>query len=230
MLKRIIPIFIISLNLFAISPISHFDRVVQKDFNVKYTLQNGKFSFVANKLINMDNIYYQGSIDNFDDAYIQDILLSQIPFKTIQGKSDKTIHIVFNTKINDDNSIKGFDTTLLKDENLTMKFYIFDKTKLSLPFNLEVYPFYVINDRFVQGGNLTKKSLKRLISVSNYQNKPTISIEKLKAKIAKKFNLTDEKVDIKYNETKKLFEVYKKGDDEINSYISSDGRYIVKVK
>jgi hypothetical protein len=226
MFKIITPL-LICFNLFASSPISHYDRAIQKDYGIKYTLQDANFSFVANKIINMDNIYYQGDIDNFDDAYIQDILSSQIPFKTIKGKSKQTIHIVFNTKINDDDSISGFDTTLFEKENLTMKFYVFDKSKLKLPFNLEVYPFYVINDRFVQGGNLTKKSLKRLIKVSQYQNQATISLEKLKAKISKKFKLTDDKVDVRYNNSKKLYEVYKKDEDKINSYISKDGRYIV---
>ena len=39
--------------------------------------------------------------------------------------------------------------------------------------------------------------------------------------------MTKDKVDVKYNNKIELFEVYKKNETKVNSYISRDGRYIL---
>ena len=102
-----------------------------------------------------------------------------------------------------------------------------NKKEVKLPLNLSVYPFFVMGDRFVQGV-ITKKLLHGLIEDSDYTVKrEKISLEKLKKRIEKKYKMSDKDIDIDYNKSIKLFEVKKKGSDKINSYISSDGRYIL---
>jgi len=211
--------------LYADSSISGYDREIGNK-QILYKQVDGSFSFIAKKLIDSDNIYNQGSIDNYDDAYIQSILKNQTPFKTIKGSSDKIIHIVFKSKANRDNFLGEFGLDTFKQKKLGIKLYMMDASKLTLPLNLSVYPLFVINDRFIQGV-INKRLLKGLILQSDYIPKEKISLENLKKRISKKYNMTKDKVDLKYNEKIELFEVYKKGDIRVNSYISRDGRYIL---
>jgi len=211
--------------LYADSPISGYDRDIDEK-QIIYKQTDGNFSFIAKKIIDSDNIYNQGSVDNYDDAHIQSILKNQTPFQIIKGSSDKTIHIVFKSKANRENFLGEFGLDVFKQEKLSIKLYMMDAGKLTLPLNLNVYPLFVINDRFVQGV-INKKLLKGLILQSDYSPKEKISLEGLKKRIFKKYNMTQDKVDLKYNEKIELFEVYKKGETRVNSYISRDGRYIL---
>lgn len=224
--KLIILTLLIFSILWADSPISRYDRFIDQNKQIIYKHTDGNFSFTAKKLIDSDNIYNQGSVDNYDDAYIQRILKNQTPFQTIKGSSDKTIHIVFKSKANRDNFLGEFGLDIFKQEKLGIKLYMMDAGKLTLPLNLSVYPLFVINDRFLQGV-ISKKLLKGLILQSDYSHKEKISLENLKKRISEKYNMTKDKVDLKYNEKIELFEVHKKDESRMNSYISRDGRYIL---
>ena len=225
-MKFIIVISILILNLFAQSPIPGYDREIQ-DNNVVYKQINGNFTFKTKQFIDMDNIYNKGQIDNYDDPYIQKILEKQTPLKVINGKSNKIIHIVFNGEKSKKNFLEEFGLDIFKEQNLTIKLYIMDKSKIKLPLKLSVYPFFIINDRFVQGV-ITKSLLKSLIYESEYKDS-TLALDKFKTKIAKKYNMTDDVVDIKFNNKIQLFEVYEKGKKKVHSYVSSDGRYIITI-
>jgi len=219
-------IILLGATLWANNPISGYDRAVTINKSVIYSQIDGNFSFTAKKIIDSDNIYNQGSVDNYDDPYIKAIVKDQTPYKSIKGSSDRTIHILFGSAANRDNFIKEFSLDIFKKEKLNIELYMLDAKKINLPLNLSVYPFFVMGSRYVQGV-ITPKLLKGLIEESDYSPKPKLPIQKLKAKIKEKYNMDEKRVDVKYNEGIELYEVYKKDEKRVNSYISKDGRYII---
>jgi hypothetical protein len=194
-----------------------------------YVQKEGNFSFKALILVDSENIYNQGTIDNFDDAYIQTILKAHTPFKTIKGSSNKTITIAFRDKANNENFFTEFGLKIFKEQNLTIELVQLDVNKITLPMNLEVYPLFVMNHRYVQGA-ISKSLLLSLIEQSDY-SKPIqkISLKALKEKLETKYHKTQYDINVTYNENKKLFEVREFNQTNIHSYISKDGRYILVV-
>ncbi len=224
-MQKIVIILLLSTGLYAGSPIVGYERIIEKEGAVVYVQNKGKLKVKPKRIIDTDNIYAKGKVDNYDDPYIQKILQNQTPFKSIKG-SGKNIAIVFNTQANRKNFIEEFGLSIFKKEHLSIKLYVLQRAKIKLPLNLSVYPFFVMEDRFMQGV-ITKTLLRSLIKESSYSPKPKINRVKLKEKLKQKFKMDESKIDIRYNEKKELFEVYKKNEKHINSYISKDGRYIL---
>jgi hypothetical protein len=207
------------------SPIVGYDRFIQQDNSVLYVQKNGDFKFKIKKLIDSDNIYNGGNIDNYDDPYIKDILKEMKPLKVI-GTGKKSIAIVFRDEANQKNFLEEFGLDIFKEQNLTVKLYMMKHNKLTLPLHLEVYPFFVIQNRYVQGV-ISKKLLSSLVKQSEYDTDKKISLKVLQARLLKKYKMDETQVVVKYNKKIELFEVYEKGSLELNAYISKDGRYII---
>lgn len=228
---KIIISFIIALiiaqNLSASSsPISGYERVIQKDNSILYTQSKGNFLFTIKKIIDTQNISQGGKVDNYDDPYIQDIMKTQTPFKTLKG-GKKTIHIAFRNEANKNNFLEEFGLDIFKKQNLTINLFMMDTSKLTLPLNLEVYPLFVIENRYIQGV-ISKKLLVGLIEQSNYDTQAKqLSLKELKTILKEKYGKSMENLNIHYNKKIELFEVYEKKKNSLNSYISKDGRYIL---
>jgi hypothetical protein len=219
---------LLSISLLAdLSPIAGYERFIQKDKSVLYVQKNGDFKFKIKKLIDSDNIYNGGNIDNYDDPYIKDILKEMKPLKVI-GAGKKSIAIVFRDEANKKNFLEEFGLDIFKEQKLTVKLYMMKHNKLTLPLHLEVYPFFVMQNRYIQGV-ISKKLLSSLVKQSEYDKDEKISLEALKTRLLEKYKMDETKVLVKYNKKIELFEVYEKESSEFNSYISKDGRYIVFV-
>lgn len=205
------------------SPIVGYDRVIHADASVFYKQQNGKHLFSTSRLVDLDNIYHKGAIDNYDDPYITDILKAFKLIKTIHHKTPQaTLNIVFKSA----EKASTFDLKRFDDTNLSINLYVY-KGKASLPLNLEVYPFFIINHRFIQG-IITPKLLQSLIAQSNYsQPKQKVSLQQLKQKLTRIFPTILPKVTIEYSMKLGLF-VVKNKKGTVVSYISKDGRYILE--
>jgi hypothetical protein len=219
-------VLIVSINLLAdLSPIARYDRFIQKDKSVLYIQKNGDFKFKIKKLIDSDNIYNSGKVDNYDDAYIKDILKEMKPFKTLSS-GKKSLAIVFRDEANKKNFLEEFGLKIFKEQNLSIKLYLMSREKLTLPLNLEVYPFFVMQNRYTQG-IISKKLLNGLMEQSEYGEDKKISLPALQKRLLNKYKMDKTMVLVKYNKKIELFEIYKKESSELNSYISKDGRYII---
>ena len=140
-------VLILSINLLAeISPVGGYERFIQKDKSLIYVQKNGDFKLKIKNFIDSDNIYNGGNIDNYDDPYIKNILKEMKPFKVINA-SQKSIAIVFKDEANKKNFLEEFGLEIFKDQNLSIKLYMMDASKLILPLNIEVYPFFVMQNR-----------------------------------------------------------------------------------
>jgi len=206
------------------SPITGYERLLTKEAKVYYQQQNGTHRFSAVRLLDLDNIYHQGSVDNYDDPYIAEILKKNKPFKTITAKDPKAaIDIVFNSM----QQAEGFDLKLFKEQNLTIHLYLLNSEKLTMPLNLRVYPFFVIKSRFVQGV-ITPNLLKSLIEESDYTKpKKQITLKQLQAKLERIFPNILPTVSINYDKSIELF-IVKNQTGKLVSYISKEGRYILE--
>ena len=228
MYKRIVMLSLLWLPLYAASPIAGYERILEGS-DVIYKQIKGDFSFrAATRLIDSDNIYNNGSKDTYDDPYIATILQAQNPYKVIQGTRSQTINIVFRTQKEAEEFIKNVGLLpMIQQRGLTVALIVLDPKKIQLPLHLSVYPFFVIGDRFSQG-YLSAKLLDELIAEGTYPEKAgQLSLKAFEAKIAKKYNMTQDKVDVRFNKNIELFEVRRKGETQINSYVSKDGRYII---
>ena len=227
MVKRIVMLSLFWLPLHAASPLAGYERIL-KGSDVIYKQIKGDFSFRATRLIDSDNIDNRGSKDTYDDPYIATILQGQKPYKMIQGTRNLTINIVFRTRQGAEGFIKNAGLLpMIQKKGLTVAYIVLDYQKIKLPLHLSVYPFFVIGDRFSQG-YLSAKLLDELIAENNYpKNAKQLTLKAFKAKIARKYNMTQDKVDVRYNKSIELFEVRKKGKQSINAYVSKDGRYII---
>lgn len=205
------------------SPISNYERVISLDDSISYILKNSSFTFEAKYILDLDSIYYKGEVDNYDDAYISDILENQvIIYKRYINSTDlNCINIVFK----DYDSLKKFDLDMFKDHNINL--YILDrnKDKINFPLLLEVYPFFIVKNRFVQGV-INSSLLESLFYESDYSNiKEKISLAALVFKLEELFPSTMQDVNIEYDEEIYLYKVYK--NKKLFSYVSLDGRYII---
>ena len=219
-------VLILSINLLAdLSPVSGYERFIQKDKSLLYVQKNGDFKLKIKNFIDSDNIYNGGNIDNYDDPYIKNILKEMKPFKVINA-SKKSIAIVFKDEANKKNFLEEFGLEIFKDQNLSIKLYMMNASKLTLPLNLEVYPFFVMQNRYIQGV-IGKKLLNALIDQSEYGKDEKISLPSLKKRLVSKYKMGETSVRVKYNEKIELFEVYEKETSKFNSYISKDGRYVI---
>jgi len=209
------------------SPVVGYTRNLGMDKQVHYKQTDGNFSFVVKSLIDNNTLRHKGTIDNYDDAYIENILSNHTPFKQIKGSSDKRITIAFRDQANEENFLKEFGLEIFKEQNLTIDLVRMDKNKIDLPMHLEVYPLFVIGSRYIQG-IISKRLLKGLIEQSTYpKDTLTIPLKTLKATLLKKYGKNDNNIQLEYNDSKKLFEVREVNSTKIHSYISKDGRYIL---
>jgi len=206
------------------SPIVGYDRVIHMDASVLYKQRSGRHCFSTSRLVDLDNIYHKGAIDNYDDPYITDILKALKPIKPIHHKTPQaTLNIVFNSV----KKASAFNLKQFDDANLSINLYVGHAGKASLPLNLEVYPFFIINHRFIQGV-ITPKLLQSLIAQSDYtQPKRKVSLRQLKQKLAAIFPTVLLTVTIEYSAKLGLF-VVKNKKGTVVSYISKDGRYILE--
>ncbi len=211
-----------------VSPISSYNRVIEKDNSIRYVHTRSNFEFKVKKIIDTENIYNKGVVDTYDDEYIKAIIEKMKPVQVIKG-GNNVISIVFGSEKNKKIFLENSSLDMYKKENLTIKVYIIKTKDLTLPLNLVVYPFFVIGDRYVQG-MITKKHLRNLILDSDYASvKSKIDLEKLQKRLKNKYKIDSKTVSIKYNAKKELFEVYKKDTNNPYSYISKDGRYILSL-
>ena len=217
---------LVSVHLLAdLSPVSGYDRFIQQDNSVLYAQKDGNFTFKIKKLIDSDNIYNGGDVDNYDDPYIKNILAQMKPFE-VQSAGKKSLAIVFKDEANRKNFLEEFGLKIFKEQNLNIKLYTMDMSRVTLPLNIKVYPFFVMDNRYIQGV-VSKKLLNALIEQSHYGEDKKISLLSLKERLASKYKMDETQVLIKYNEEIELFEIYEKGSSELNYYISKDGRYII---
>jgi len=227
MVKPIVILSLLWLQLNAASPIAGYERIL-KGSDVIYRQIKGDFSFRATRFIDSDNIDNRGSKDTYDDPYIATILHAQKPYKVIQGTRSQTIDIVFRTRQEAEGFIKNAGLLpMIQKRGLTVVLIVLDPKKIQLPLHLSVYPFFVIGDRFSQG-YLSAKLLDELIAENKYpENAGQLTLKAFEAKIARKYNMTQDKVDVRFNKNIELFEVHRKGEQAINAYVSRDGRYII---
>lgn len=228
MLRYIILLLLMLSTLYAnTSHILGYDRVIIKDQKVEYAQRDGNFSLSPQQIIDTHNIYHKGSVDNYDDPYIETIMKSQEVFYTIEGSSKVHIIVAFKDKENRVNFLKEFGLGIFKEQNMSISLVQMDTRKITLPMKPNVYPLFVIGSRYVQG-IISKKILKSLVTESNYDTvKNKIDISTLYAQLKQKFSKTKNDTTINYNKKKELFEVHEVNQTKIHSYISKDGRYIL---
>ena len=228
-IPKMLWMILLPLTLPAGSPIPGYQRGIAPDGAVVYTQKEGNFTFRSRRIVDMDNIYAGGTIDNYDDPYIATILDRQTPCRTIRG-GERTIRIVFDRAAHCKQFVRNPGLGLFRKAHLRVQLYVLDRSRITLPLHLSVYPFFVMGDRFVQGV-ITPKLLTSLITESDYtRNRPTITLNKLKQKLHQKYRIDDRNARITYNPAKALYEVYDKRTGRFSAYVSRDGRYGVWVK
>jgi len=227
-MQKFLPIlFLLFLTLHAGSPIAGYERAIRPDGRVVYTQKDGNTTLIIKRIIDTDNIYTGGKVDNYDDPYIAKILKRQTPCRTFQGTKKQTFHIVFNSQAQCDTFLQSKQWKLVTQSGLPIKLYLLDRRKLTLPLQLSVYPFFVIGDRFVQGV-ISPALLASLIKESDYTHpKPKIPLAKLKQKLKRIYHMDESKARITYDADKELFEVYDKTQNRFSAYLSRDGRYVM---
>jgi len=225
MLKPILSILLPGILSWAGSPVSGYERIIERDGSVVYEQREGNFTLRPARLIDSENIYNGGTVDNYDDPYLRTNLAAQVPFRIIRG-GHRRIDIVFNSPSVRDAYLRDPGLGMFRAAGLTIRLYLLDRARLVLPLRPSVYPLFVMGDRYVQGV-MTPALLEGLIRESDYTPRPAIPLAGLRKRLWAKFPKTRSQIDTTYNDRRELFEVRKKGQKEIDAYVSRDGRYIL---